>query len=512
MAIKLQPLAQAAARISDKTPVGSVLRTAEWSRVPLALRERAFFSAGVESARFLSDARQGVLDVLTFAREKTRGGDALIDRSSLIAKLRDVAKREGIPVDPKKAGGLQDITSRARLALILDTQLAQAREFARWKAEQDPDILDAFPAQELVRIETRDIPRKWLEKWLQRGGKLYAGRMIAAKGDRIWPAISRFGTPWPPFDFNSGMGIEDIDRDEAEALGVIAPGQIIPPGEQDFNAGLEASARGLGPAEKAQLKSVFGNQVNITGDRIRWTGQAVPPPVPAPAPSPAPAPTPAPVAQPSPAPTLAAVSAAGPAVSAAADLTFKTKAEKKRYEEFFKILDTVHGDGALSKVPVSNKVSKNSDGTYWSSSMFGAKSVGVRRKSEGGESHLAHEVGHWLDHVGIPTPGHHFASESPAPLFADFWTAVRATDSFKKLDDIQNKKYRTYAKSGREVWARAYSQFIALKSGNPSMRAWLDKIRSGQTNYPKQSQWSDEEFKPVAEAIEGMFKQMGWMK
>lgn len=270
--ITLQPLGEAMNRISDKTPVGSVLRTAEWSRVPLALRERAFFSAGVESARFLSDARQGVLDVLTFARESTPGGDALIDRSSLIAKLREVAQREGIPVDPAKAGGLQDITSRARLSLILDTQLAQVREFARWKAEQDPDILDAFPAQELVRIEDRQIPRKWRERWLQSGGKLHAGRMIAAKGDRIWSAINRFGTPWPPFDFNSGMGIEDIDRDEAEELGVIAPGQVVPPGEQDFNAGLQASARGLGPAEKAQLKAAFGNQVNITGDTINWTG------------------------------------------------------------------------------------------------------------------------------------------------------------------------------------------------------------------------------------------------
>lgn len=298
MSITLQPLEEAARRISDKTPVGSVLRSAEWQGVPLALRERGFFSATIESMRFLSDARQGVLDVLTFARESAPGGSALIDRSSLIAKLREVAKREGIPVDPNKAGGLQDITSRARLALIIDTQLAQAREFARWKAEQDPDILDAWPAQELVRIEARAIPRRWFERWAAAGGKFYAGRMIAAKGDPIWSAISRFGTPWPPFDFNSGMGVRDIDRDEAEQLGVIAPGQIVPPGEQDFNDGLQASVRGIGPQEQARLKSAFGKQVNITGDVAHWAGQIAPPPVPIPVPVVKPAPAPAPAVSP----------------------------------------------------------------------------------------------------------------------------------------------------------------------------------------------------------------------
>jgi hypothetical protein len=31
-------------------------------------------------------------------------------------------------------------------------------------------------------------------------------RMIARKDSPIWEALSRFGTPYPPFDFNSGCG------------------------------------------------------------------------------------------------------------------------------------------------------------------------------------------------------------------------------------------------------------------------------------------------------------------
>jgi hypothetical protein len=299
--LTIRPLDNAVTRVSQKTPVGSLLRTAEWERVPLALRERAFFSAGVESARFLTDARQGIQDILSFTREQTPGGPALVDRSSLIAKLREVAQREGIPVDPAKRGGLQDITSRKRLGLIIDTQLAQAREYARWKAEQDPDVLDAFPAQELIRTEDRAVPRKWRERWQAAGGRFFAGRMIARKGDPVWSRISRFQTPWPPFDFQSGMGLRDIDRDEAEALGVIAPDEAVPPAEADFNQQLEASTRGLGPGEISALRAAFGNQVKVTGDRVHWTGQVLPPivikptpPAPAPQTDPTTAPTPEP--------------------------------------------------------------------------------------------------------------------------------------------------------------------------------------------------------------------------
>lgn len=67
------------------------------------------------------------------------------------------------------------------------------------------------------------VPRPWRERWKEAGGKLYDGRMIALRNDPIWRKISRFGSPVPPFDFNSGMGLEEVNRFEAEALGVELP-------------------------------------------------------------------------------------------------------------------------------------------------------------------------------------------------------------------------------------------------------------------------------------------------
>lgn len=268
--IAIQPLGEAVKKISARTPIGSKLRTEEWSHVPLALRERAMFSAGVESARFLADAQRGVEEILSFAVEQTKNGAALIDRSSLIARLREVALREGIPVDPAKRGGLQDITSRARLGLIIDINTQQAQEYARWKAEQDPDVLDAFPAQELIRLEDRVTHRRWATRWLQAGGTLVQGRMVALKSSPIWTAISRFGTPWPPFDFNSGMGLEDIFREDAEALGLLTPADMPQPQEESFNKNLRASTRGLGDGMLGFLSKLFGDKARIEGDEIIW--------------------------------------------------------------------------------------------------------------------------------------------------------------------------------------------------------------------------------------------------
>jgi hypothetical protein len=77
------------------------------------------------------------------------------------------------------------------------------------------------------QIESREEPCNWKERWQQAGGKLCAGRMIARKDDPIWFSISRFDRPYPPFDCNSGMGVREIRRKEAEQLGVLSRSTIV---------------------------------------------------------------------------------------------------------------------------------------------------------------------------------------------------------------------------------------------------------------------------------------------
>lgn len=46
--------------------------------------------------------------------------------------------------------------------------------------------------------------------------------MVALKTSPIWVELSRFGYPYPPFDFNSGMWVRPVSDDDCEALGLLA--------------------------------------------------------------------------------------------------------------------------------------------------------------------------------------------------------------------------------------------------------------------------------------------------
>jgi hypothetical protein len=278
------PLKDAVARIDAKTPIGSTLRSADWARVPVALRERAQFSAGVTSARVLQAIQDRIAGQLKLQREQLgEGKTATFDRSSFIDAVREIARDEGLAPDPdsKLAGGLQDITSIPRLGLIYDMQTAQAQGYAGWKLDQSEGALLLYPAQEFLRVEDRKVPRlDWKRRFAeaaQDAGDDAAlsvlgdtGRMVALKNSALWSSLSEFDTPWPPFDWGSGMGLEDVDRAEAIALGLLQLDEVIEGAEQDFNDGLESSVTNLSAELTDNLKSSFGDQVKLSGDKIAW--------------------------------------------------------------------------------------------------------------------------------------------------------------------------------------------------------------------------------------------------
>lgn len=266
---QIAPLDEAVRKFGERSVVASTLRTAEWEQVPLHLRERALFSAGVDHARFLAEAQSKLRDAISQRREQVARGEAIVDRSSFIGDLRKLALAEGLGTG---TGGLTDVASRTRLGLIYDTQLRMAQGYAQRKMDLDPDVLDAFPAQELVREEDRKVPRDWERRWVEAGGKLVDGRMVALKTDPIWTKISRFGTPWPPFDFGSGMGLRDISRQEAEQLGLLEPGAPVAAEDEYFNQQLAASAENV---DVDFLKSVFGDQVRIKNGKVEWVGNLI---------------------------------------------------------------------------------------------------------------------------------------------------------------------------------------------------------------------------------------------
>ncbi|MGF1484748.1 MAG: hypothetical protein ACFBZ8_10340, partial [Opitutales bacterium] len=271
---------EAVDRIAGKTPVGARLNSAEWARVPLAIRERAIWSATLEEAR----AVQGLKDDLQLLLSGQTADGRTVDRSRIVERMR--ARLGAMPGD---TGELTDLTSFKRLELIIDFQVQDAYGYARWRQDlADPDVLDALPAYRFTRIEARDEERQdWPQRWAGafhqvQGRGAVMGDWVALKTSPIWARLSRFGRPWPPFDYGSGMGLEEVDRFEAEALGLLREGEPVdgPQGIRDFNDEVEASLNGLDTETRGWLEDALGPLGRIEGDRVQL-----------PAPEPAPSPT-----------------------------------------------------------------------------------------------------------------------------------------------------------------------------------------------------------------------------
>ncbi len=253
--------------LAGRTGIASAMLSAEWADVPVALRLRAFFSATVESVRFLQRAQLALADFLGGARETLPNGQTALktaSRADFVQQMQDFLAAEGIE---RGKGGLKDITSERRLGLIFDVHARQAHDFGYWRDGMDPAILNEFPAQRFIREHAVKEPRTDHAK--------HEGEVRLKSDLPFWIGLNKdFGVPWGPWGWGCGHGVEDVDRDEAERLGLIRPGEQVRPVEQDFNAHLEASTTGLNPDLLAKLKTDLGDQVEVTGDTIRWKGEA----------------------------------------------------------------------------------------------------------------------------------------------------------------------------------------------------------------------------------------------
>jgi hypothetical protein len=159
----------------------------------------------------------------------------------------------------------------------------------------------------------------------------------------------------------------------------------------------------------------------------------------------------------------------------------------------------------------------------------GDNQIKVSANGDHPELTFVHEIGHLLDDKGIGTQGN-YASKFAA-LFDKWRDAVdrsKSTQILQKLSKFKVIKMEVDGKPCRlsihqntveyllrreEQFARSYAQYIALKSGNPVLLKQLEKLREEEKSviyYPRQ--WDDDEFEPIADAIDEIFRNLGWIK
>ena len=62
--------------------------------------------------------------------------------------------------------------------------------------------------------------------------------MVARKDAPVWLALSDFGHPFPPFSFDRSMWTRDVERNEAERLGLLNAQDIISVNKVEMPGGL----------------------------------------------------------------------------------------------------------------------------------------------------------------------------------------------------------------------------------------------------------------------------------
>ena len=147
-------------------------------------------------------------------------------RAQAIDELQQILENTGYQAPEDCRHTMRDLSSQMRLGAMLDFSLVMSSSLNCSIQGFDPGILNEFPAQRLIQtIPDNPEPASWPAFWLEKGGQLHGGAMVALKWDRVWWNISAFNLPVPPFQLGSTLNLEDVDRDEAESFGLIKPRQ-----------------------------------------------------------------------------------------------------------------------------------------------------------------------------------------------------------------------------------------------------------------------------------------------
>ncbi len=148
--------------------------------------------------------------------------------------------------------------------------------FGFWKAGNLRVALVMYPCQEFYRAEDRKIWRDWPTRWTNNGGTFIkgnsdypAGRMIAPKTAQIWTDLSAFGTPWAPFDYNSGMDLKPMDRKTSIDLGIITPESEQKPETGSLNDGFSIPSNTLSPEMSKALFKIIGPEWGSLENRVK---------------------------------------------------------------------------------------------------------------------------------------------------------------------------------------------------------------------------------------------------
>lgn len=188
---------------------------------------------------------------------------------------------------------------------------------------------------------------------------------------------------------------------------------------------------------------------------------------------------------------------------------------KPTLERLVSIIDGIHDDGQLPKIPVEVKSRMDALGQYRYFKRGDAHSINVNTSSPHPEMTLAHEIGHFLDHQAL---GRKRAFTYDGPFWQGWQAAVESSQAISQLRQTQasglgsSPRFVAYLLETEEIWARAYAQYVVEKSGDAVMAQQLAATLAHANPATRLSQWTTQDFAPIRLELDRMFRSLGWLK
>lgn len=205
----------------------------------------------------------------------------------------------------------------------------------------------------------------------------------------------------------------------------------------------------------------------------------------------------------------------------------------KDLHEAVAAIDRVHTDGLLRPIPVVNNSAKGYYGQYsWYPGSGKPGDIKMSKLGDHRKMTLWHEAGHFIDNQALnKRTGSITGYASSAvqaiqtPEWAAYHKAVEATKTVQNIrrgyngngrthtlddgsEEYISERYIKYILQPHEIFARAYSQYVAEESGETTeLRQEQSKVRPGSAHA---TVWPTEDFAPIRAAITDIFRAEGW--
>ena len=416
------------------------------------LRAQAFFSARVAESRIL-DRLRSVSDAYS------RGEIGLAAARTQLKKfLRGEGKDDG-------SDSLRNLASTARLNLILEQNARMAAAVGRYQVSMDPEIKERWPCWRYIgstALNPRDSHAR------------YAGKVFR-KDDPIWHKI------YPPSDFNCQCDVEDCDDPADEAPKKVDPAES----GFEFDPAHAFETFDLSSITDPELrkKTEDGLQKKVGKQKTSKKKDLEP---------------------------------SGTPVSNALDVRVSDKTLKEDVKHAINAINVVHGDGELMKTPIYGRApGRGALGCFTrylgAGNVVAKTDIKIARFGEHRCMTTVHEIGHLLDAFGLGDGFRTGIEAATQPEIKRWLDAVMKTQSYRQLSEIHDS-HSNYLRNPKELWARAYAQYIARRSKDPILMDELDKMINCEYNKIYHAQWSDEEFSEIMVAMDQIFISKGWLK